>query len=422
MFRDSNIRRVVLARLISAVGVEASFFLGLWGKAAFEFDGSPGELAALAALIGAGSIVGNVAAGVLVDRHDARYVLVGAEVVFVPATLALALAGSMPQLLALGLVSWIAAGVAETALSSMPPALVDGEEALQAVNARLESAGWLALVMGPAIGAVLVTVSNVDMVFVFDAVTSVAALALLRNVRLRAAEEVEAPTTSLAGLRAGLAYSYTHRPIATVMYLGSLSWLAFGVFIALEPLYFRDVLGTGVEMVGWVNALFGIGLFAGSTLLERTAGRRPGFQVAIALSVGAGLGSMIYAGTASLPWVTVGAVVWSVPLGALLPLLRTLAQRETRPGLVGRVMGAIGMQQNASSLLPLAFAPAASAAVGVQAVLVSSGAIVAIGAPLAMGIGRRLDIARGAIPVAGAPPLGEEAAAVPRPGRHRSED
>ncbi|MDP8930003.1 MAG: MFS transporter, partial [Actinomycetota bacterium] len=397
----------------SAIGVEASFFLGLWGKAAFEFHGTPGDLAALAALIGGGSIVGNLAAGVLVDRHDARRVLVGAEMVFVPATLALALAGSMPQLLVLGLVSWIAAGLAETALGSMPPALVEGEEALQAVNARLESVGWLALVVGPALGAALVTVSNVDAVFVFDAATSLAALALLRKVRLRAAEAAEPPTASLAELRAGLSYSYSQRPIATVMYLGSLSWLAFGVFIALEPLYFRDVLGTGIEMVGWVNALFGIGLFAGSTLLERTAGRRPGFQVAIALSVGAGLGSILYAGTASLVWVAIGAVVWSVPLGALLPLLRTLAHHATRSGMVGRVMGAVSMQQNASSLLPLAFAPAAAAAVGVQAVLVISGATVAVGAPLATTIARRLDLASASIPAGGVPPLRDEPATVP---------
>ncbi len=98
-------------------------------------------------------------------------------------------------------------------------------------------------------------------------------------------------------------------------------------------------MGTGPETVGWLNALFGMGLFAGSTLLERTAARRPGFRVAIALSVAAGVGSMLYAGTASLGWVAVGAVAWSVPLGALLPLLRTLAQRETRAGMVGRVMG-----------------------------------------------------------------------------------
>ncbi|MFN2557616.1 MAG: MFS transporter [Nitriliruptorales bacterium] len=394
MFRDPNVRGVVLARLVSATGVEASFFIGLWGKAAFEFDGSPADLAAMAALIAFGSIAGNIVGGLLVDRRDARAVLVASELVFVPATLALALAGSMPQLLALGFASWVAAGLIETSLHSMPTALVEGDEALAAVNARLESAGWLALVAGPALGAALVSVADVDAVFVFDAATSLVALLLLRGVRLRAPEQAQVPMTSLAEVRAGLAYSYTQRPIATVMYLGSLSWLAFGVFLALEPLYFRDVLGTDVEAVGWMNALFGLGLFAGSTLLERSVDRRPGFRAAIVLSVVAGLGSLLYVGTASLAWVAAGAVIWSVPLGALLPLLRALAQRETRAGMVGRVMGAVAMQENAASILPLAFAPWAASALGVQAVLLASGGLVAVGALLAVRAARRLDDAR----------------------------
>lgn len=393
MLADPAIRRVVLARLVSAAGVEASFFVGLWGKAAFEFGGSPADLAALAALIATGSIAGNLVGGVLVDRLDARRVLIGAEALFVPATLALVLAGTMPQLLALGTLSWLAAGVIETALHSLPPALVSDDERLQVVNARLESAGWLALVVGPALGALLAGLVSVNAVFVLDAATSLVAMALLAGVRLRAPERAGARASSLAEARAGLAYAYRHRPVATVMYLGSLSWLMFGIFIALEPLYFRDVLGTGVEAVGWVNALFGVGMVTGATLLERGAARRPGFRVAVALSVTAGLGSMLYVGTASLAWVVAGAVAWSLPLGALLPLLRTLAQRATRPGMVGRVMGAVAMQQNAAAVVPLAFAPAAAAALGVQAVLLAAGAAVVLGAPIALGISRRLDAA-----------------------------
>lgn len=393
MLADPAIRRVVLARLVSATGVEASFFVGLWGKAAFEFGGSPTDLAALAALIAIGSIAGNLAGGVLVDRLDARRVLVGAEALFVPATLALVLAGTMPQLLALGTLSWLAAGAIETALHSLPPALVADDERLQALNARLESAGWLALVIGPALGALLAGLVSVNAVFVLDAATSLAALGLLAGVRLQAPARAAAPESSLAEARAGFAYAYRHRPVATVMYLGSLSWLAFGVFLALEPLYFRDVLGTGIEAVGWVNALFGVGMVTGATVLERGAARRPGFRVAVALSVVAGLGAMLYVGTASLAWVAVGAVAWSLPLGALLPLLRTLAQRATRPGMVGRVMGAVAMQQNAAAVIPLAFAPAAAAALGVQAVLLAAGAAVVLGAPLALGVSRRLDAA-----------------------------
>ncbi len=72
------------------------------------------------------------------------------------------------------------------------------------------------------------------------------------------------------------------------------------------------------------------------------------------------------------------------------------------------------MQQNASSLVPLAFAPWAAAAFGVQGVLVASGAVVAVGAPLTMGIGRRLDITSAGVRAADVPPPPEEPATVPK--------
>jgi predicted MFS family arabinose efflux permease len=118
---DRQLRAVVLARLISSTGAEAAFFLGLWGKAAFVFRGTPADLAVMSALVGMAGIVGSLVGGVLVDRWDARRVVIAAEALFVPATLALVLATNIPQLLLLGTVSWLAAAVLETAIASRPP-------------------------------------------------------------------------------------------------------------------------------------------------------------------------------------------------------------------------------------------------------------------------------------------------------------
>ena len=341
MLRDRNIRHLVLARLISSAGVEASFFVGLWGKAAYEFNGTPADLAIMSGLIGLGMIAGSLVGGVLVDRWDARRVVLAAEVIFVPATLLLVFATSISKLLVLGVFSWFAGGVLETALVSMPPALVAPEQ-LERANARLESANWLALVAGPAIGAVIASVISVNAIFVFDAMTSVIALGLIGRVQLRprAAAVREAGTSSLREAREGLRYALRSPQISLVLFLSALTALAFGVFVALEPLYYRDVLGRSIETIGWVNALFGVGLFAGSIAVERSSGRLGTFRALIVLSVLAGLGSAVYVGTANLSWVLVGAIAWSVPLGAALPVGRTLAQRATAEGFMGRVMGA----------------------------------------------------------------------------------
>ncbi len=405
MFANPEIRRLALARLISSSGTEAAFFIGLWGRAAFEFESGPVGLAIMSALIGIGSIVGGLVGGLAVDRTDARRVVIRSEIVFVPATLALALAPNMTVLLLLGLVSWATGSAYETALVSMPPRLVDDDE-LESANARLESANWLALIAGPAIGALLAGAFDLRAIFVFDAVTSLVALGLLRGLTLRPKRPHDAedpspasrsgvPTTppeaadaadlarlgNLDELRAGIRHALERPRVRLMLFLGGLTWLAFGSFVALEPLFFRDVLMQDVTALGWVNAIFGAGLFTGSVLLERTNGRFTGARAAVVLAVLSGLGSAVYVGTSSLVVVAVGALAWSIPLGAGLPMNRTLVQRDTEPEFVGRVMGAMGTLQSLSGILPVIFAPALAIAFGVQPVLLGSGLVIVALAP-----------------------------------------
>ena len=75
MWSNPHVRNVVLARLISRTGGEAAFFVGIWGKAAFELQATPGELALVMAALAIASLIGASAAGVLVDRFDPRKVV-----------------------------------------------------------------------------------------------------------------------------------------------------------------------------------------------------------------------------------------------------------------------------------------------------------------------------------------------------------
>lgn len=393
MGHNQSARYVVFARFVSGVGAEASFFVGLWGKAAFEFDGGPTELTVMAAMIGIGTIIGNVAGGWMVDRWDARKVLIAAEAGFVPAVLGLAFTTTMTQLLVVGMVAWIADGFIETGLSAIPPALADGDEELTRMNARIDQATWLAMVAGPGAGALIALVAPIGTVFVFDAATSVVAVMLLNRVRVNP-RDIEAPEPSLREIAGGFVYAVRNRPVLLAMYVMSLASLSWGLSLALEPLYFRDVLDLGPVAIGLVNSLFGVGLFAGSRLLDQHAARQLGFLAALGISVVSGVGAILYFGTGSIAVVLVGAAVWSIPLGALIPLVRTLAQRASRPGMVGRVMGALTMQQNLGSVVPLAFAPALAAQLGVQPVLVGAGLLIIVGSPLVVTVARRLDVAQ----------------------------
>ncbi len=390
-----DVRRAVTARFITNTGAEAGFFIGMWGKAAYTLEGGPVALAIMTFLIAVTSVLGNVVGGLLVDRFDARRVLISAEVLLVPAVLLLILADSLPALLLTATIPFLLHGVEETAATSLPPALIDegDDDLLVRVNARLEGAGWLAMVVGPAAGGVLAGVVSLDSVFVFDAATSLVSVFLLLGVHLAPRPVADDDAEALRGLDAtlaGLRLARRTPRILLAMVIGATLWFAFGAFVALEPLYYRDVLGKGPEVIGYVNAVFGLGMFAGSTVVDRV-GRRFGYRTALLLAAWGGLGAVVYVGTSSLAVVVLGAVLWSIPLGMIFPILRTLAQKAAPPGMLGRVMGAIATAQNTTSVLPALFVPFLATSVGVQPTLVAGGFLPALGLPLLWAWAGRLD-------------------------------
>ena len=392
MWSNPNIRRLALARLISSAGGEAAFFVGIWGRAAFEFDATPGAIAVMMAVMGVTTLAGTAGAGVLVDRFGPRKVLIGAEIVFVPAALALILPASMTTLtLVVALVGTIG-GIVYTAVGSFPPYLTDDPEMLGKANAAMETASTGAFILGPALGAVLARWVGRDWIFVMDAATSLVCLLLVLGVTTRATVQRE-HSSALGEVREGVRFAYSQPRIRFVLMLGVMIWISFGAFSALEPIFFREVVKTGPAALGVVNSIFGAGMAIGATLMGRYSRRLLTMRVATTLTVAAGMGAIAYSGTGVLAVVTVGGFFWGMVLGLLLPVLRTLLQAVTPDHMQGRAISVWQAHNTVGEMLPLLIVPGFAAAFGVQAVLVGAGALVIVGGllfvPKATAIDRR---------------------------------
>ncbi len=390
--RNKDLLRVAAARFISRAGGEAAFFVGIWGKAAYEFAATPAQIAVLMGTVSVASIIGTVLSGVLVDRYDARRVLMIAEAFFIPITLAFIFPSGMAQLTVLsGLLGFFGAPVM-TAAASFAPFLTDAETPIETVNAWIEGASSSSFVIGPGIGAVLVSLIGMNAIWVFDALTSLAAVVLVWRVTLRPAEKArDGGSHPFAELREGLRYTYAHRSLRYPILLGTATWLGFGAFSALEPLFYRDVLHTGVATIGWMNTLFGIGMVTGAWLFTRLPSRVSSARGLAFVCSAVGLGALAYVGTRLLPVVAAGAIAWGVIIGVADVLLRTLIQADSPDELVGRIAGASQMHRQAGELLPLAVAPALAAAFGVQAVLIGGGLVLSVVALLTLGEARAVD-------------------------------
>jgi DHA3 family macrolide efflux protein-like MFS transporter len=382
LIEDSNSARVVAARFISRAGGEAAFFVGIWGKAAYEFDATPGRQALLMASLGTSMLVGSALAGVLIDRFDPRRVLIVAELFFVPATLALILPANIAQMTLAVVFAALATGVVMTAVASLPPFLTGDSARLQRINSMVEAAASAAFVAGPALGAVIARYWTLDWIFVLDAATSVAAVALVARVVLRSGARSKERRAAFREMREGFEFAWTSRPLRLYLAVLAALWLSFGAFGALEPLFYRDVLGTGPEALGWVNTVFGAGVVAGSILLGRAPPRLVCARAALVGAAGSGLGAIVYTGTDDLRVVVAGAVYWGIVLGVMFPLVRTLIQLATPDQLIGRVMGTTNVSSQVGELVPLTFVPALTTSFGIQPVLVGSGVCLLLAALL----------------------------------------
>jgi MFS family permease len=400
--RRIDLFRVVSARFLSRVGSEAAFFVGIWGKAAFDLDATAGDFAVLMFALSMALLIGSAAAGVLIDRYGPRVVLAIAEVIFVPAALAFIWADTMPALIAVATVWALAGAPVMTAGATFAPFLTERPGELKRVNAMLNGAGSLSFVIGPAVGALVVRYANVNWVFVLDAVTSLTAAIIVWRARLVRTPAPRGPGKgghAMAELIAGMRTAYSIRPLRFYVLAGSVVWLSFGAFGVLEPLFFRDVVMADIETLGWVNMVFGVGMLIGASILPRLRASvmsARGLAFSVALS---GLGSILYVGTGDLRVVYVGALVWGSVIGVLEPLLRTLIHRDSPPDSVGRVIGTSETHRRLGEMLPLAIAPAVAGVLGVQGTMIAGALIASVIALLSLGEARAIDREIGDRPV-----------------------
>lgn len=376
MFSDRNITLVTIARFVARMGGEAAFFIGVWGMAAYRFNASPSQIAALMAVLAVSSMIGSAFAGVLVDRYGPRSVLVAAQFVYVPVALAVPMVDTMGGLIAACSVFGVATAPIMTATGSFAPYLAKEPRQIERVNAWLEGAGALSFVVGPGIGALVATAFSLDAVFYLDAALTTLGMLLVLPVKtppLRGGGAMQ--RHPFAELSAGLKVAYGVRPVRYYVLMGTLVWFSFGAFGALEPLFFRDVVKTGVETIGWVNSLFGAGIGLGALMLTRLPAKvtsARGLALGVTL---VGLGSVLYVGTTDLRVIALGAFLWGTVIGTVEPMLRTLMQIDAPEEYVGRVMGTAHIHRSAGELVPLAVAPGLAALFGVQAVMIGGGVL-----------------------------------------------
>ena len=380
--RSSNpgVQRLVLVNLLLQAGNHAAYYVGLIGTAAYLFGADAYEISLLVAVIYAFHVLGSALVGVVIDRMGPKKVLVALLAAYTLATGSAAFVElTYPVLLVGAGILALLVGAASTTISSFPPYIVQEPTQLKDANSLVDTALHLSIIVGPAIGGAIAGAVSPTAVFVFAAaVTGVATVVGLKLDDRYAPERKQKKSRSaIRDFADGLHITFANPNLRLLLAVGFLGFFAYGAFDSLESLFYRDVLRVGVEWMGYLSMLSGIGAVVGSMILLRIPHERVNLRLLASTLLLTGVGSMTYVGTSLLPIAAIGQALTGLGFGLMTPVQHLLVQESCELEYMGRVTSVMRIGLNVSGVLPLVISPILAGVFGVQGVLFGASCFVA---------------------------------------------
>ena len=323
-------------------------------------------------------------AGVVGDRFPARRLLVACDLSQATAMLALAAvvaADGSPYLILLIVgVSTILGAPYFPVLTSLTPRLV-AEQQLAATNTFISTVENLALIVGPALGGLLLVLGPPALPIALNAVTFLASAAFTAAISFsgRPGElDDGSPAESqsfLAELAEGLRATLSDRVVAVLVLFTSAVTFVYGFELVYLVFVAKDRLGLGAAGVGYLNASIGLGGALGAFLTARLASSPRVRLVMIVTLLGCGVPLGLLA-VITAPWLAYLALaIEGVASIALDVVVITALQRVVRTGLLGRVTSIMDSLTMTAILLGNIAAVALLSATSLTVSLVVAGSI-----------------------------------------------
>jgi predicted MFS family arabinose efflux permease len=390
--RAGLLRRPDVRLIVGAVGISALGDFLLWIPLTLHLQEQTGSGIAVAALfvaLWAPVVVLAPVAGLLVDRLESRGVLLIASLAQAAVAAALAFAlDSVAAILVLAALLGCGFAVAQPAEFSLVP-LIGGDEQLTEINGLVETARYIGMTAGPALGGVLAGLGGTDVAMLVNAGTFVAIALAALVLKTRRHPQPRAAGDQPERARDGVVHLFRDRTLGLVMAVVFISSLFMTASATAEVFFLKEDLEVSDALYGLIFGAWTLGMVAGALAVAR---RVPAAAFALAVLVavavqGAGLG---------LPtvWLAVGfgAAMWFVGglgHGTKNVLARTLIQQRVPSRLHGRAFAAYNGMRNGAELFALAGGGVLVAAIGARSTLALAGAIPVLAALVGLVLYRR---------------------------------
>jgi MFS family permease len=328
-------------------------FLRLWIGQGASFVGDAVSMVALVVLVveitGSASAVGGALvagllptiasplAGVVADRIERRVVLVASDLARAVLVLGLVFARDLAAIYVLVFLMGLARTVFNPTVRAAFPSVVGGGDLTRA-NALIGGTFSTSIMVGPALGGLLVASIGVDAAFLADAVTYLVSAILLSTVPLpHPRRESEGEAGFVRDLQSGFGYLLSARvPLAIV--LGAfLTILTINVAVPAEVFLAKVTFGAGDAGYGLLVSLWGGGMVLGSAMMA-VLGDKINLVLLYFLSIFVGACALVGTGLAPSFVLALGALtVEGAASGIDNVATDTILQKRVPDAFLGRV-------------------------------------------------------------------------------------
>ncbi|MDN3495354.1 MFS transporter [Planococcus sp. APC 4015] len=376
-----------------------------------------GFIMTLAALFGfLPQAVVSIFGGVWADRHNRKYLIMGADAAIALTTLGLAIimitgVDDLWVIFAAMAIRSAGAGIQSPAVSALIPQIVPTRNLMRVngVNGSIQSAMAL---LAPAVGGAVYawasiayggTAASLIPIFFIDVVTAVIGIGLLAFVPVQAVRTAgEARTGYFADLVDGVRYIAHHAFVRWLLVVFAIIFVLTVAPSNLTPLMLVRSFPAGdtqdVVNLAVLEISFSVGMMLGGILIATFFAKRSRIGLIVVsslvfgvLSIGLGLSSNIWVFFAFMFLVGLAVPFFSTPS-------MTLLQETVEPERQGRVFGFLGIVMAVAMPFGMVvFGPLADI-VSIEVLLIAAGILtfVVIGAAVWLPAGRRAITAAGA--------------------------
>lgn len=357
VFRRRDFSLLWLAQLVSTAGSSLTdLAAAIW---VYRETGSALAVGLTLMATAVPSLIVGLLAGVYVDRHDRKRILIVTCLIQSVIVAFIAVTVEMDSIVGLYALILLNAGVKQffdPAHDSLIPEMASDEE-LSSANAFLSIAAFGSTAIGFAGAGLLASTVGLTWAFVLDAASFVICaglIALMGRYSMPVPDEEASVAVIVANLRVGIATLFGTPIIRSLFIVGAFMFVAFGLWNVLLLPFSIKVLGATEFEYGLQEGLTSVGFVIGSLFMARFARLLPEPAWIVISLIGMGVAGIAYASSTTVP---VAILVVSIS-GFLQPpssvSRSVLLQRHTPREMRGRVFSAFYVMRDVVFLLGMA--------------------------------------------------------------------